>query len=34
MWVDIADPQLHNELEGFISTVESIVMPESELVLV
>jgi hypothetical protein len=30
--VDIANPQLHNELEGFISTLERIALRESELV--
>jgi hypothetical protein len=30
--VDTADPQLHNELEGFISTLERIAVRELELV--
>jgi hypothetical protein len=30
--VDTADPQLHNELEGFVSTLERIGVRESELV--
>ena len=30
--VDIADPQLHHELDGFISTLERIAVRESELV--
>ena len=30
--VDTADPQLHNELEGFISTLERFTARESELV--
>ena len=30
--VDAADPQLHHELDGFISTLERIAVRESELV--
>ena len=30
--VDTADPQLHHELDGFISTLERIAVRESELV--
>ena len=30
--LDTADQQLHNELEGFISTLERIALRESELV--